>query len=231
MSEKLLSKDSGAVGKTERHAVCQEVQAGQPDQVPSKEASKICAECGKPIPAAARKCTECDTFQDWRRFLFFSSSVLSLLVALCSVLGLSIPAIIASVKDQDAKMHAAIIAHRGGFLNFEGWPKPKKSLIVDLFVTNTGNRPGMIKAIGIRFEGESVPDYNSVIFEKENEGKKVSVAWTTAIVEPGKSRVLEVSHPTDLQDDRMGKFWLRIEYLRFDLKRKTIELSSDDQTS
>lgn len=51
----------------------------------------LCRVCKKAIPAQARKCTECNSFQDWRRILSFSTEILALLIALFSVLGIAIP--------------------------------------------------------------------------------------------------------------------------------------------
>jgi len=54
-------------------------------------AEKLCLVCMKPMPARGRKCTECNSFQDWRRFLSFSTEILAMLIALCSVLGVTVP--------------------------------------------------------------------------------------------------------------------------------------------
>ncbi len=48
-----------------------------------------CIECRKEIQDDASKCTECGSFQDWRRHFSSGSMVLSLIVALVSVLALS----------------------------------------------------------------------------------------------------------------------------------------------
>lgn len=42
----------------------------------------LCRECKKPLPAGARKCTECATFQDWRRFIFTWSGVFTATLAI-----------------------------------------------------------------------------------------------------------------------------------------------------
>ena len=44
-----------------------------------------CKVCRKPIEIGARKCTECDSYQDWRRHFSIGTVVLSLLIALISV--------------------------------------------------------------------------------------------------------------------------------------------------
>ena len=49
------------------------------------ESQKICLDCLEPIPAKARKCLKCGSFQDWRRFTGQSATTLSLLIALITV--------------------------------------------------------------------------------------------------------------------------------------------------
>ncbi len=51
----------------------------------SQESQKICPDCLEPIPAKARKCIKCGSFQDWRRFTGQSATTLSLLIALITV--------------------------------------------------------------------------------------------------------------------------------------------------
>ena len=41
-----------------------------------------CRECFQPIPAGARKCTKCQSFQDWRRPIFVWSGVVTAMLAL-----------------------------------------------------------------------------------------------------------------------------------------------------
>lgn len=69
-----------------------QVQDGQV-QEPTKPAppEKLCRVCKKPIPAEGLKCTECNSFQDWRRILPFSTEILALLIALLSVFGFALP--------------------------------------------------------------------------------------------------------------------------------------------
>ena len=47
---------------------------------------KPCKYCGNDIPAAAVKCTHCDTWQNWRGLLNFSIPVLSLILAILTVI-------------------------------------------------------------------------------------------------------------------------------------------------
>jgi len=58
---------------------------------PSHNDLKPCKTCGEEIKITALKCIHCDSFQDWRSSLSFGSTVLSLLVALVSVLTFAAP--------------------------------------------------------------------------------------------------------------------------------------------
>ena len=55
--------------------------------------TKPCSTCAEPIRLAAKKCVECDSYQDWRRHFSVSTIVLSLLVALLAVMGPAISSI------------------------------------------------------------------------------------------------------------------------------------------
>lgn len=57
------------------------------------EDSKPCKQCNTKIPLGARICATCNSYQDWRGILPFSNTVLALLTAFVSVLGIAIPAV------------------------------------------------------------------------------------------------------------------------------------------
>lgn len=64
------------------------------DSVSINPPSKVeCIVCREQIFAGAKKCIHCDSHQDWRRFVFFSNTVLALLVALVSVSATALPEI------------------------------------------------------------------------------------------------------------------------------------------
>jgi hypothetical protein len=95
--------------------------------------TKPCLICGERIKVAARKCIHCDSYQDWRGSLNISSTVLSLLVALASVLTVAVPVIYNTLSPKHAKL----------VFSFQGanWG------IVSILVTNSGNRPGSIQNV------------------------------------------------------------------------------------
>lgn len=53
---------------------------------PDVVSTKLCRYCALSIPVRAAKCTNCDSWQDWRRSFSFSLPALSLLLAIISVL-------------------------------------------------------------------------------------------------------------------------------------------------
>ena len=56
--------------------------------------SVACAVCREAIRPGARVCIHCDNYQDWRRYIGFSSTTLALVVALVSVLSVSFKSLI-----------------------------------------------------------------------------------------------------------------------------------------
>ena len=84
---------------------------------PSRQAKKECVVCGEQIPATAQKCTHCEGFQDWRRHINFSATVLALLTALVSVVSTSLPNIIELLRGHNSQMAIAFQGddHEGVF--------------------------------------------------------------------------------------------------------------------
>jgi hypothetical protein len=58
------------------------------------EATTPCLECKLPMPQGARLCSECGSYQDRRRWLSISSTVLALVTALISVSALALPTLL-----------------------------------------------------------------------------------------------------------------------------------------
>ena len=54
----------------------------------------LCKQCCNDIPRGARLCSHCSSYQDWRSWFSVSSTVLALLTAFVSVLGIATPAVI-----------------------------------------------------------------------------------------------------------------------------------------
>jgi len=78
----------------------------------------------------ARKCVHCDSFQDWRRYLNFSNTVLALLVALLSVSTVLAP-ILQEAFEKDTSNVS--VTYHGIHEN-----------LFNLVATNTGTKDGVI---------------------------------------------------------------------------------------
>jgi hypothetical protein len=92
--------------------------------------SKACTTCGEEIAASARKCTHCGTWQDWRRYLVFSNTILALLVALVSVTAVTGPVIRDLLITKDSHLISSFV----GVIDNEAV----------FTVANSGNRPGSV---------------------------------------------------------------------------------------
>lgn len=110
-------------------------------------ATKVCFQCCNEIPANAKICTACSSFQNWRRHLNFSSTVLALLVALVSV---STPLL--GWIDEKANPPNSNIAITQ--VRFVGVPNAGKEEFLNSrlkfqgILTNLGHRPGLLGHLG-----------------------------------------------------------------------------------
>lgn len=103
------------------------------DEQPSGEGdvtNLTCRQCRRGMPAGAKLCSHCSSYQDWRGYLPISSTVLALLVALISVVSATLPAAIAALHHPNSAVKIA-----SPVINGEE---------VYLVVSNTGDRPAAI---------------------------------------------------------------------------------------
>ncbi|NQT12742.1 MAG: hypothetical protein HQ582_08335 [Planctomycetes bacterium] len=111
-------------------------------KAPSQAATtgKKCVDCALPIPANAKVCTKCNGYQQgWRRYVRFSDTVLALLIALISVLAVAIPNMLRLFENPKTEIKACLI----------GSEQVSSTFIVNVWVTNIGERPGFIKGVSI----------------------------------------------------------------------------------
>lgn len=101
----------------------------------SSSENKACVNCAEPIRTTARLCKHCNTYQDVRRWLPVSSTVLALLVACISVLTAALPVISEFLADPRARLTVSSPTIRGGSLF--------------LVASNTGKSPAVIKSAWI----------------------------------------------------------------------------------
>lgn len=145
-----------------------------------------CSTCYKPIHPRAKKCTECDSFQDWRRYLSISSSILALLVALVSVVALAAPALIAMLTPKTAQIE---LAQQGAVNN-------------QLFVlaTNSGIRPGSITSAYMGF---------SDFFDdsKNTDTDLIAMPVEPLIILPGQALRLVVEISPEARQEIDKRYW------------------------
>ena len=106
-------------------------------EVPATTAAATCVVCREIIKSGALKCIHCDSSQSWTRHLNFSSVVLSLLVALISVVAAPAP-ILKSTFEQDRT------DIKLGLLQIED------EFNLYLMASNVGTLPGGLRTVSIQ---------------------------------------------------------------------------------
>lgn len=101
----------------------------------AKPATKmcVCVHCHSNIPLRAPRCVKCGGYQNWRRHLNFSGVVLSLLVALFSVAGLTVPAIVDAIRGTRSilQVEPSFVTDQIAYFHF----------------SNKGGAPGLIESL------------------------------------------------------------------------------------
>ena len=144
--------------------------------------SKECIYCHSEIHDKAIKCKECDGFQNWRRYLNFSSNILSLLIVLISVLTVSIPVIVDTMRSDVTRIafniveepkFTAYVENQQDGISGEMFSTVKYNMYFPVVIANSGNKMGFL----YRLEA-SVKDGHGkldLFSEKENKIKSDSV--------------------------------------------------------
>ncbi|WP_198356272.1 hypothetical protein [Sphingomonas sp. TX0522] len=103
-----------------------QADGANPERAPSKLETvhdeppglKACSLCAEPIPAAAIKCRHCDGYQGRWFFLNLSAPVLSLLVALVSILSLALPTMVEALRRPGSDVRVAFQYFENGTAYF-----------------------------------------------------------------------------------------------------------------
>ncbi|WP_156407909.1 hypothetical protein [Ensifer sp. Root127] len=131
--------------------------------------TKPCLTCAIHIPTAAKLCTHCNTYQDYRRYLSFGQTSLALMIALISVTGALLPPLSEMVfRNSDLERRLISIDQTGAIF----------------VVTNSGNMPGSVISAEVVFP------------QSEGKSTRLALPLTAQIVEPGKSQLIKVT-PSD----------------------------------
>jgi predicted nucleic acid-binding Zn ribbon protein len=131
-------------------------------------ATSHCFLCRKEIPRGAKICTECNSYQDWRKHFGFSSTVLSLLVALVSVLTVAVPVIRNALTPDRSEVHCALLT----------WNATGATLLV----SNRGVRPAVVKSLRLKLVTSTQPKTETIFAGDFPE---------PPILEPGKFRTVK----------------------------------------
>jgi predicted nucleic acid-binding Zn ribbon protein len=153
---------------------------------PEHDDTKPCKVCGEPIKKSARVCIHCSNYQDWRSELSISSTVLSLLVALFSVLTVAVPVIEQALEVKNAKLLFA--------------PQGQTDKFITIMASNTGIRPGSVTGGGLVL---SMPEFNgNPAFSADIKLMIDGIKGGALIVEPGKSILVNLVTQTVSQVDK-----------------------------
>jgi hypothetical protein len=123
-----------------------------------------CIVCQEDIRKMARKCIHCDSFQDWRRYLNFSNTVLALLVALLSVSTVLAPVLKEALEKDVSNVS---VTYHGVHEN-----------LFNLIATNTGSKDGVISEEKLTLTNEIA---ESISFNLEPKFHQVVILGGTTI--------------------------------------------------
>lgn len=169
-----------------------------------------CIVCKEEICTGAVKCIHCDSYQDWRNYLTFSSTVLALLVALVSVSGFVVPILDKALTPTDSRIIVSYQTIAEGF----GGPA------IILLVSNSGTKPGTFATAQMEMTTKN--------------GRRS--AWDTFLIgsgagegfiPSGQTKRLELNPqiPNGLLADDIssGSFLLRVDVIEFKGARHTLK--------
>lgn len=175
------------------------------NNVESTPKAPVCRVCRKPIEPGAIKCTECDSYQDWRRFFSFGTVALSLLVALISVSTTAIQVAKNLLAKEQSDLRFSLVKYGSDSIQVMG--------------SNLGDRAGALKDATLKID---IPG---------QEEKSYKLMWGDAdlVIKPGGWRLFKMK-PTidrDAIDLRLLPFasencfqTIKFEVLAFDHKPK-----------
>ena len=112
----------------------------QPAELAEKDA--VCVHCRSAISPGAPRCATCGGYQNWRRHLALSSTVLSLLVALVSVTALAVPVVLDAVRG-----HRSVLSVDLSFVDGE---------VAYFHFANQGGAPGLVESVTLAARGYNV---------------------------------------------------------------------------
>lgn len=130
------------------------------------EKTSLCRICAKPLPAGAKKCTECNEYQNvfWR---IVSGFDLKGLIALVPIVTLAFAFIQDRVETKESDLRIAIVSCERQKVN--------------LFASNVGNRAAIIGSASFRTN------------DQQSQPLKVSLPVADRLIGGGETRAIELS--------------------------------------
>jgi len=186
--------------------------------------TKNCNTCSEEIKYDAKKCTHCDTFQNWRRHLDFGKNFLALVIAFISVVTVLVTQLkSASEKDFSNAYVESFIMNRNG---------------VSLITSNTGNVPAYIKSCKLYFTDNDsiVLTYNLTLDDNTNTSRIIEAEKSSEIffeinrdwLRESMCKYINQSRDILYEGDRF-KGIIRYEVVNYDSKQKRINKYSNGE--
>jgi hypothetical protein len=142
-------------------------------------ATRPCINCAEEIKTSARQCIHCKSFQDWRAAFGVSTPVLSLLVALVSVLTVAVPVLVESITPENAKIEFTV--------------QGSTSETIFVLVSNRGNRPGSVAHGALTLDG-----IDAMVVDLADSPGAVQ------IIAPGKSELVKYRYGFSVPGAKIG---------------------------
>lgn len=142
-----------------------------------------CKVCKEEIQEEALKCIHCGSFQNFRRHLNISTSILSLLVALVTVASVA-PFLWDSISTKESEFSINYLEKRD---RSQG---TTKDFLITLYISNTGERPGLIRNGQISYKLGDLK-FNINLLMEGIKGDKSLLDQSTFEIDAGKSFVID----------------------------------------
>ena len=158
------------------------------NEVEQKHPQSVCTFCKNVINPEAVKCPKCGSFQNWRKNINLSTTLVSLLIALISVTGIVVPILwqaLTPSRSQVSVEHAFVTD------NF-----------AYLYLANSGSRPALIETIKLRIGNYIVGFPPNRIGQTDDQ--RVVLPLETAILRLDRQSVIDNDfaiglHPLELE--------------------------------
>ncbi|MDH3387002.1 MAG: hypothetical protein OEN02_03780 [Gammaproteobacteria bacterium] len=180
--------------------------------------STICLECRSDIKAGAKKCTECGAYQDWTRYLFRYTSIVTAVLGIIPVITIAFSLYEIAFGEKIADVRAAIVRC--------------ESRRLDIGIVNVGEMPAIVSKVDF-----SSPNTDTALTPETFRLHRADEDAETFLVDPaGTARIVSYKpyiggtpsrFPRYPDNAKTCKYHVSIETLEFDLNTSTQTLKCD----